>query len=158
LRTLNLDEARPADLSVPGGASTAVYCYPVAHYEYWFAELPGAELSVGSFRANFTVDGPVQDLVHIGDRFDVGLRKSWLLNHGFRATNSDCDHSDELTKGFPASCRTGFYEAVTREGRVGAEDEIVSGGEPGSVPVPWISRHCVTKNQAAMTRQTCDDL
>jgi MOSC domain-containing protein YiiM len=158
LRTLNLDEARQADLSVHGGASTAVYCYPVARYEYWKAELPGAELPVGSFRENFTVDGLVEDLVDIGDRFDVGLRKSWLLNRGFRATNSECDHSDELTKGFLASCRTGFYEAVTREGRVGAGDEIVSGREPGSVPVPRISRHCVTKNQAAVTRQTCGEL
>src|SRR5215472_15781244 len=44
VRTLNLDGDRQADLSVNGGASKAVYCYPAAHYQYWSAELPGREL------------------------------------------------------------------------------------------------------------------
>jgi len=34
LRKLNLDGDRQADLSVHGGADKAVYCYPVAHYDY----------------------------------------------------------------------------------------------------------------------------
>ena len=56
LPTLNLDGDRQADLSVHGGASKA-YCYPVARYEYWKAELSGRELPSGSFGENFTVDG-----------------------------------------------------------------------------------------------------
>ena len=40
LRTLNLDGDRQADLSVHGGPYKAVYCYPLAHYDYWKKELP----------------------------------------------------------------------------------------------------------------------
>ena len=72
LRTLNLDGDQQADLSVHGGSLKAVYCYPVAHYEYWKEELPGREWPFGSFGENFTVDGLVEDSVHIGDRFAVG--------------------------------------------------------------------------------------
>jgi MOSC domain-containing protein YiiM len=39
LRKLNLDGDRQADLSVHGGEYKAVYCYPVAHYDYWSREL-----------------------------------------------------------------------------------------------------------------------
>jgi len=41
LRKLNLDGDRQADLTVHGGAYKAVYCYPLAHYDYWKKELPG---------------------------------------------------------------------------------------------------------------------
>ncbi len=41
LRKLNLDGDRQADLSVHGGEYKAVYCYPLAHYDYWKRELPG---------------------------------------------------------------------------------------------------------------------
>ena len=77
LRTLNLERRRQADRSVNGGASKAVYCYPAAHYQYWSAELPGRELPSGTFGENFTVDGLLEDSVHIGDPFTVGsARKS----------------------------------------------------------------------------------
>ena len=49
LRKLNLDGDRQADLSVHGGADKAVYCYPVAHYDYWKTELPGRDLPLGTF-------------------------------------------------------------------------------------------------------------
>src|SRR3569833_1122878 len=73
LRTLNLDGDRQSDLTVHGGEHKAVYCYPIAHYEYWRAELPGHPLPIGSFGENFTLlDGPAEDKVHVGDRFSVG--------------------------------------------------------------------------------------
>lgn len=54
LRKLNLDGDRQADLSVHGGEYKAVYCYPIAHYDYWKTELPGRELPLGMFGENFT--------------------------------------------------------------------------------------------------------
>ncbi len=72
LRSLNLDGDRQADLSVHGGEYKAVYCYPVAHYDYWQNELPGRELPIGMFGENFTTDGLLEDSVHLGDRFSVG--------------------------------------------------------------------------------------
>ena len=56
LRKLNLDGDRQADLNVHGGAYKAVYCYPLAHYDYWRKELAGREVPIAMFGENFTVD------------------------------------------------------------------------------------------------------
>jgi len=148
LRTLNLDGDRQADLSVHGGAAKAVYCYPLAHYEYWKAELPGRELPSGSFGENFTVDGLVDDSVHIGDRFAVGSAEVVVTQPRLPCYKLGIRfESDEMVKRFLASRRMGFYLAVIREGEVGAGDRIVlTGREPISVPIPWITRLYVTKN------------
>lgn len=50
LRKLNLDGDRQADLTVHGGENKAVYCYPIAHYDYWRKELPGQGAAVGRIR------------------------------------------------------------------------------------------------------------
>jgi MOSC domain-containing protein YiiM len=49
MRKLNLDGDRQADLSVHGGEHKAVYCYPLAHYDYWKRELPGRDLPIAMF-------------------------------------------------------------------------------------------------------------
>ena len=65
LRKLNLDGDRQADLTVHGGEHKAVYCYPLAHYDYWKKELPGHKLPMGAFGENFTVDGLLEDSTHL---------------------------------------------------------------------------------------------
>src|SRR5229473_483320 len=76
LRKLNLDGDRQADLTVHGGEHKAVYCYSLAHYDYWKKELPGRELPMGMFGENFTIEdaGPelLEESVHLGDRFSIG--------------------------------------------------------------------------------------
>lgn len=147
LRKLNLDGDRQADLSVHGGEYKAVYCYPIAHYDYWKRELPGRELPLGMFGENFTTDGLLEDSVHIGDQFSVGSAEvvvtqprlpCYKLGVRFQA--------DDMVKRFLASGRTGFYLAVTREGEVGAGDEItVIAREPNAVPISEITRLYVAK-------------
>jgi MOSC domain-containing protein YiiM len=148
LRALNLDGDRQADLSVHGGAAKAVYCYPVAHYEYWKEELPGRELPVGSFGENFTIDGVIEDSVHIGDRFAVGSAEVVVTQPRLPCYKLGLRfESDEMVKRFLASRRTGFYLAMIREGDVGAGDKLVmTYREPNTVPLPWIMRLYVTKN------------
>jgi len=124
LRTLNLDGDRQADLSVHGGAAKAVYCYPLAHYEYWKAELLGRELPSGSFGENFTVDGLAEDSVHIGDRFAVGSSEVVVTQPRIPCYKLGIRfEADEMVKRFLASRRMGFYLAVIREGEVGAGDD-----------------------------------
>ena len=53
LRRLNLEGDRQADLTVHGGEAKAVCCYPLAHYDYWRAELPGHPPADGSIRGEF---------------------------------------------------------------------------------------------------------
>jgi MOSC domain-containing protein YiiM len=147
LRKLNLDGDRQADLSVHGGEHKAVYCYPIAHYDYWRKELPGRELPLGTFGENFTTDGMREESVHVGDQFSVGSAEvvatqprlpCYKLGVRFQA--------DDMVKRFLASGRTGFYLAVTREGEVGAGDEItVIAREPNAVPVSEITRLYIAK-------------
>ena len=125
LRKLNLDGDRQADLTVHGGEYKAVYCYPLEHYAYWKQELPGRELPMAIFGENFTTEGLLEASVHLGDRFSVGTAEvvvtqprlpCYKLGIRFQA--------DDMVKRFLASGRSGFYVAVTREGKVAAGDEI----------------------------------
>jgi MOSC domain-containing protein YiiM len=147
LRKLNLDGDRQADLSVHGGYHKAVYCYPISHYAYWRRTLPGRELPLGMFGENFTTEGSLEGSVHIGDQFSVGSAEvvvtqprlpCYKLGVRFQA--------DDMVKQFLASGRTGFYLAVTREGEVGAGDEItVIARDPNAVPVSEITRLYIAK-------------
>src|SRR5207245_7247002 len=72
VRRLNVEGDRQSDLAVHGGADKAVYVYPAEHYAFWRAELPGVDLPRGAFGENFTMEGLIEDAVHIGDRFRIG--------------------------------------------------------------------------------------
>lgn len=148
LRKLNLDGDRQADLSVHGGEFKAVYCYPLAHYDYWKAELPGRELPFGMFGENFTVaDGLLEDSVHIGDRFSVGSAELVVTQPRLPCYKLGLKfQADDMVERFLASGRTGFYLAVTREGEVGAGDEITPiAREPNAVAISEITRLYVAK-------------
>ena len=142
LRKLNLDGDRQADLTVHGGEYKAVYCYPLAHYDYWRRELPGQELTTGIFGENFTTDGVLEDSVHLGDRFSVGSAEVFVTQPRLPCYKLGVRfQSDDMVKRFFASRRTGFYLAVAREGEVGNGDEIRAiARDPNGVPVSEITR------------------
>jgi len=150
VRKLNVDGDRQADLKVHGGEYKAVYGYPVEHYEYWKTELSGRELPFGMFGENFTTEGMLEDRTNLGDRFAVGTvevmvtqprRPCYKLGVRFE--------SDEMVKRFLKSGRTGFYLAVTREGEVGAGDEIrLVARDENAVSVADINRLYVAKKYA----------
>ena len=147
LRTLNLDGDRQADLTVHGGEHKAVYCYPIEHYTVWKKDLPGWEFPTAVFGENFTTEGLLEDSVHLGDQFSIGSAKvvvtqprlpCYKLGIRFQA--------DDMVRRFLASGRTGFYLAVTREGEVGAGDEIEAiARDPNAVPVSEITRLYIAK-------------
>src|SRR5213080_733567 len=147
LRKLNLDGDRQADLTVHGGEHKAVYCYPVAHYDYWKVELPGRELPMGSFGENFTTDGLLEDSVHLGDRFSVGAAEVTVTQPRLPCYKLGIRFgSDDMVKQFLASGRTGFYVMVVREGQVGADDQMkLLAREPNAVMVSEITSLYVAK-------------
>jgi MOSC domain-containing protein YiiM len=147
LRKLNLDGDRQADLTVHGGESKAVYCYPIEHYDYWKRELPGRQLPMAMFGENFTTDGFLEDTVHLGDRMSVGSAQVVVTEPRLPCYKLGVRfQSDDMVKRFLASRRTGFYLAVTREGEVGAGDEIkVIARDANAVPVSEITRLYVAK-------------
>ncbi len=150
LRTLNLDGDRQSDLTVHGGKDKAVYCYPIGHYEYWRAQLPRRPLPMGAFGENLTVDGFSEDAVHIGDQFTVGSAEVIVTQPRLPCYKLGIRfESDDMVRRFLNSRRTGFYVAVTREGDVGAGDEMtLLSHDPDSVPVSEITRLHVTEKYA----------
>lgn len=154
LTTLNLQGDRQADLSVHGGVNKAVYCYPIEHYDYWRAELPGTDLPLAVFGENFTTSGMNENSVHIGDRFAVGSAEVVVTQPRLPCYKLGIRFdSDLMVKRFLASGRSGFYVAVKREGQVGSGDDVsVISRDPNAVPVSEITRLYVAK------RYTADDI
>jgi MOSC domain-containing protein YiiM len=150
LRKLNLDGDRQSDLTVHGGEYKAVYCYPISHYDYWQVELPGRSLPMGSFGENFTVEG-LDESVHVGDTFEIGSAEVVVTQPRLPCYKLGIRFGmDDMVKRFLASGRTGFYLAVTREGDVGAGDEItLLGREQDSIPVAAITRLYIAKSYDA---------
>lgn len=147
LRTLNLDGDRQSDLTVHGGKDKAVYCYPIEHYAFWSQELSNRPLPMGAFGENFTIQGLLDDSVHIGDRFSVGSAEVIVTQPRLPCHKLGIRfESDDMVKRFLDSRRMGFYLAVRREGDVGAGDEMIKlSADPISIPVPEITRLYVAK-------------
>jgi MOSC domain-containing protein YiiM len=142
LRKLDLDGDRQADLTVHGGEYKAVYCYPLEHYAYWKKELPGRDLTLGNFGENFTTEGLLEGAVHLGDRFSIGAAEVVVTQPRLPCYKLGIRfQSDAMVKRFLASKRSGFYLAVTREGEVGAGDEIKEvSRDPNHVSIAEIHR------------------
>jgi MOSC domain-containing protein YiiM len=136
---------------VHGGTHKAVYCYQRQHYDYWRAELPGTDLPFGMFGENLTIDGPGEDDIHLGDAFTVGSAAVVVTQPRLPCYKLGLKfQSDDMVKRFLASRRTGFYLAVTREGDVGAGDDLVEiARDPNAVPVSDVTRLYVTKRYNA---------
>ncbi len=147
LRKLDLDGDGQADLTVHGGEYKAVYCYPLAHYEYWKKELPDRELPMGMFGENFTTDGLSEESAHLGDRFAVGSAEVVVTQPRLPCYKLGLKfQSDDMVRRFLASGRSGFYLAVMREGEVGVGDEIkVISRDENAVPVSEITRLYIAK-------------
>ncbi len=123
LGMLNLDGDGQADLVGHGGIYKAVYAYSVENYDYWKRELGRTDLAFGQFGENFTVEGMLEDGIHVGDVFRVGGALIEVtqprvpcyklgIKMGLRG----------FEKEFLASGRVGFYLRVLEEGEVGAGD------------------------------------
>src|SRR5215813_7326264 len=147
LRKFNLDGDGQADLTVHGGAAKAVYCYPLAHYDYWKTALRDSSLSMGVFGENFTTEGLSESDIFLGDRFSVGSAQVVVTQPRLPCYKLGVRfESDEMVKRFLASGRTGFYVAVIREGEVGSGDELkVIARDLNGVPVSEITRLYIAK-------------
>jgi len=125
LRTFNLDGDGQADLVGHGGIYKAAYAYSVENYDYWKRELGLPDFTFGQFGENLTVEGMLEDEIHVGDVFRAGGALVEVtqprvpcyklgIKMGLRG----------FEKMFLASRRVGFYLRVLEEGEVGAGDVL----------------------------------
>jgi MOSC domain-containing protein YiiM len=142
VRRHNLAGDRQADLSVHGGRAKAVYAYPHEHYDFWRAQLPGVDLQPGNFGENLTVEGLLEDAVHVGDRLAIGSSELVVTQPrlpcfklGIRFGRAD------MVRRFLDSRRSGFYLSVAVEGDVAAGDAIETvERHPAAVSIPELLR------------------
>jgi MOSC domain-containing protein YiiM len=138
IRNNNLTGDAQSDLSVHGGRAKAVYAYPHEHYAFWRGQLPGVDLQPGHFGENLTIEGLLEEDVHLGDRLQIGSAELVVTQPrlpcyklGIRFGRAD------MVKRFLASRRTGFYMAVGVEGDVAAGDTIeILDRHPAAVSIP----------------------
>jgi MOSC domain-containing protein YiiM len=130
IRRLNLEGDRQADLTVHGGTDKAVYVYPAEYYLFWREQFPEMELPWGMFGENLTIAGalnraPMEETVHIGDRFQVGSAQLMVTQPRLPCYKLGLKFGrDDILKRFLQSGLTGFYFAVLKEGEVAAGDSI----------------------------------
>jgi MOSC domain-containing protein YiiM len=125
VRRLNIDGDRQADLTVHGGLDKAIYGYPAEHYAFWREQFPEMELPWGMFGENLSLEGLLEDTVHIGDHFQVGSAKLMVTQPRLPCSKLGNKFGrDDMIKRFLVSGMTGFYFAVLEEGEVAAGDSI----------------------------------
>jgi len=142
IRNHNLAGDQQSDLSVHGGRAKAVYAYPHEHYDFWRVQLPGVDLQPGNFGENLTVEGVLEDDVHVGDRLKIGSAELVVTQPrlpcyklGIRFGRAD------MVKRFLDSGRSGFYLSVAVEGDVAAGDAIeMRERHPAAVSIPELLR------------------
>ena len=136
VRGNNLEGDRQSDLTVHGGRAKAIYAYPFGHYAFWTKQL-GETLTWGNFGENLTIEGLLEDAVHVGDRLRVGSAEVVVsqprmpcFKLGIRFDRPD------MVKRFLASRRSGFYFSIAAEGEIGAGDEItIVDRDPAAVSI-----------------------
>lgn len=125
LRKLGLDGDGHGDLAVHGGIDKAVYAYPIEHYEHWMEELGRDVFSFGQFGENFTVEGLIEEEIHIGDVFQIAGAQVQVTQPRVPCFKLGLKMgSSTFPKRFLTSERSGFYLRVIAEGSVGAGDSI----------------------------------
>ena len=125
LRTLNLSGDRQVDLRGHGGIYKAVCVYTIENYEHWKRELGRKDFKFPQFGENFTVEGMLEDHVHVGDVFRVGDALVEVTQPRVPCYRLGIKMGDpHFPKRFLQSCLVGFYLRVLEEGQVGAGDSF----------------------------------
>jgi ferredoxin-NADP reductase/MOSC domain-containing protein YiiM/ferredoxin len=123
---LNLAGDGQGDLAGHGGEHRAVFVYQMESYRYWQEQLQRRDFVYGQFGENFTIEGLADDVVCIGDRYQIGTAlfevtqpRVTCFRVGIRM------NEPRMAALLTSSGRPGFYFRVLREGEVGSGDEIV---------------------------------
>jgi ferredoxin-NADP reductase/MOSC domain-containing protein YiiM len=123
---LNVDGDGQGDLAGHGGEQRAVFVYQLDSYRHWERELGRNDFVYGQFGENFTIDGPGDDEVCVGDRYQIGSAIFEVSQPRVTCYRVGLRMNDPRIPALLVSHRRpGFYFRVLQEGEVQAGDEIV---------------------------------
>jgi len=129
VRRLNLDGDGQGDLAGHGGEQRAVYVYQIESYRYWQEQLKRTDFVYGQFGENFTIEGLPDDVVCIGDRYQIGSALFEVTQPRVTCYRLGIRMNDpQMPALLTGSGRPGFYFRVLKEGDVGAGDAIAKVG------------------------------
>jgi len=127
---LNLAGDGQGDTAGHGGEQRAVFVYQIESHRYWQERLGRGELVPGQFGENFTIEGLPDDVVCIGDRYQIGSALFEVTQPRVTCYRVGIRMNEpQMAALLTSSGRPGFYLRVLGEGDVGAGDEIVKVGE-----------------------------
>src|SRR6185437_16013026 len=108
----------------------AVFVYQIESYRHWQEQLNRTDFVHGQFGENFTIDGLPDEVVCIGDRYQIGSALFEVTQPRVTCYRVGIRTNEPWMPALlTSSGRPGFYFRVLREGTVGAGDEIVKVGE-----------------------------
>jgi ferredoxin-NADP reductase/MOSC domain-containing protein YiiM/ferredoxin len=127
---MNLAGDGQGDLAGHGGEQRAVFVYQVDSYRYWQEQLKRNDFVYGQFGENFTIEGLPDDVVCIGDRFQIGTALFEVTQPRVTCYRVGIRMNEpQMAALLVSKGRPGFYFRVLKEGEVGENDEIVKVGE-----------------------------
>jgi ferredoxin-NADP reductase/MOSC domain-containing protein YiiM len=127
---LNLEGDGQGDLAGHGGEQRAVFVYQIESYRYWQEQLKRTDFVYGQFGENFTIEGLSDEVVCIGDRYQIGSALFEVTQPRVTCYRVGIRMNEpRMPALLTSSGRPGFYFRVLQEGVVGAGDEIVKVGE-----------------------------
>ena len=125
VKALNIEGDGQADLIGHGGEIRAVLVYTFENYAFWAGELHRTDFTLGQFGENFTVEGMLDDEIHVGDTFRIGTAVFEVTQPRVPCYKLAIKME---TEGFYNQLlrhgRPGFYFRVLEEGEIGAGDAI----------------------------------
>jgi MOSC domain-containing protein YiiM/ferredoxin-NADP reductase len=123
---LNLEGDGQGDVAGHGGEQRAVFVYQIESYRYWQEQLKRTDFVYGQFGENFTIEGLPDDIVCIGDRYQIGSALFEVTQPRVTCYRVGIRMNEpRMASLLTSSGRPGFYFRVLQEGEVGAGDEIV---------------------------------
>ena len=127
---LNIEGDGQGDLAGHGGEQRAVFVYQIESYRYWQKRFKRTDLIHGQFGENFTIEGLPDDVVCIGDRYQIGSALFEVTQPRVTCYRVGIRMDEpRMPALLTSSGRPGFYFRVLKEGEVGAGDEIAKVGE-----------------------------
>jgi ferredoxin-NADP reductase/MOSC domain-containing protein YiiM/ferredoxin len=123
---LNVDGDGQGDLAGHGGEQRAVFVYQLDSYHYWERELGRDDFVNGQFGENFTIEGPGDEEICIGDQYQIGSAIFEVTQPRVTCYRVGIRMNDPRIPALLVSHRRpGFYFRVLQEGEVEAGEEIL---------------------------------